>query len=170
MNLYANLVPKSDTDTDSQHCKQAHFFAILVSFCILYRTPYGHVNNVSDPGCLSRILIFIHPESQIQKRRGKIFVCPTIFCNHKYKKILNNFIFEQVKNFFVVKTLRIIITFYPKIWVWDPGSKGIGSRIRIRNTVCQCPDKHKNYQKIAKLTLYVLYSKPPYTGRANKRN
>jgi hypothetical protein len=35
---------------------------------------------VAEPGCLSRILIFIHPESQIrqqqQKRRGKKFVLP----------------------------------------------------------------------------------------------
>jgi hypothetical protein len=59
-----------------------------------------------------RILIFIHPGSRIpdpqpqqhKKRRGKFFVCPTIFISHKYHKILNNFLFEQVKNFFSQNT------------------------------------------------------------------
>jgi hypothetical protein len=127
MNLYANLVPQSDTDTVLNTVNQ---FSILGSFCILYalRTEAGKfeihfkkfkikisnpkdtarpfvfedkrkkiticsqrlatrlVNSVADPGCLSRILIFIHPESQIQKKRDKIFVCPTIFCSHKYQQ------------------------------------------------------------------------------------
>ncbi len=41
---------------------------------------------------------------------GKIF-CPTIFCSHKYHKIVNNLIFEQIKKIFVAKTLA------------NPGSK-----------------------------------------------
>jgi hypothetical protein len=41
--------------------------------------------------------------------------------------MLNNFIFEQVKEIFLAKTLRIIVLSYQKfvikpskIWVWDP--------------------------------------------------
>jgi hypothetical protein len=30
-------------------------------------------------------------------KRGKNFWGPTLFCGHKYHKIVNNFIFEQVK-------------------------------------------------------------------------
>ncbi len=64
-------------------------------------------HSVADPG--SRILIFIHPrslsdpESWIQQqsiRGGGNFFCRTIFCNQKYQKILNYFIFELVKKFF----------------------------------------------------------------------
>ncbi len=43
------------------------------------------------------------------KEEGKIFCCPTIFCSHKYHKIVNNLIFEQAKKFFLAKTLRIIV-------------------------------------------------------------
>jgi hypothetical protein len=54
--------------------------------------------SVADPGCLSRILIFVHPSSQIsvagsriqkqqQKRGGKNFYY--LFCCHKYHKIVN---------------------------------------------------------------------------------
>ncbi len=46
-------------------------------------------------------LIFIHPGSRIQrlhqKRRGEKNFCPSIFCSHKYHKIVNNLIFEQAK-------------------------------------------------------------------------
>ncbi len=73
------------------------------------------------------------------------------FWSHKYHKIVNNFIFEQVKTIFLAKTLRIIVLLtqkffikLSKIWVWEPdprsririsgswiqGKKGIGSRIR----------------------------------------
>ncbi len=49
------------------------------------------ISSVANPGSLSRILIFIHPGSQISdpgsnnstKRGGKFFG-PTIFCSHKY--------------------------------------------------------------------------------------
>jgi hypothetical protein len=66
----------------------------------------------------SRILIFIHPGSRIPDPTitpkegggwGEFFCCPTIFCSHKYHKIVNNFILELVKKFFLAKTLRIII-------------------------------------------------------------
>ncbi len=92
---------------------------------------------------------FVHPGSRIRipdsttspKEEGKIF------CGHKYHKIVNNFIFEEIEKIFLAKTLRIIIlssekfvNSYKKYEVWDPGSrtqgkKGTGSRIRIRNTV-----------------------------------
>jgi hypothetical protein len=56
----------------------------------------------------SRILIFIHPGSRIPD--------PTTpneegenFCSHKYHKIENNFIFEQVKKIILPETLRIIV-------------------------------------------------------------
>ena len=66
-------------------------------------------HNVADPGCLSRILIFIHPGSNKSTKRGGKFYCPTIFCYHKYHKIVNNLIFEQTKKIFSAKTLRIIV-------------------------------------------------------------
>ncbi len=50
------------------------------------------------------------PGSNNSTKRGEgKCCCPTIFCSHKYHKIVNNFIFEQVKIiFFIAKTLRII--------------------------------------------------------------
>ncbi len=61
------------------------------------------------------------------KEEGKIFLSYH-FCSHKYHKIVNNFIFEQVKNF-LAKALRIVVLFthkfvikLSKIWVWNPGS------------------------------------------------
>ncbi len=54
----------------------------------------------ADPGCLSRILIFIHPGSRIQKTAKKEKgenLLSYIFCSHKYNKIEIYFIFELVK-------------------------------------------------------------------------
>jgi hypothetical protein len=57
---------------------------------------------------VSRILIFIHPripdlgsriQQQHQKRRGTNLLS-FHFCSYKNHKIVNNFIFEQVKNIF----------------------------------------------------------------------
>jgi hypothetical protein len=78
------------------------------------------------------------------KRGENFFFFPTISCCHKYHKIINNFIFEQVKNIFLAQTLRIEVFFtqkffnkLSKIWVWDPdpGSEKIpipdpGSRVQ----------------------------------------
>ncbi len=96
------------------------------------------------------------PESRNPKtapnEKGESFFCPTILCSHKYHKIVNNFLLNRLRNF-LAKTLRIIVLFtqkvvikLSKIWVWDQrsgknlsriqGQKGTGSRIRIRNTVC----------------------------------
>ncbi len=47
------------------------------------------------------------------KEDGKFFLS-TIFCSHKYHKILNNFSFGDVNKFFLAKTLGIIV-FLPKI-------------------------------------------------------
>jgi hypothetical protein len=69
-------------------------------------------------------------QQQHQKRRWKTFWGPTIFCSNKYHKIVNNFIFEQVKKIILAKTLRIVVLVtqkfvikLSKIWVWDPGSE-----------------------------------------------
>jgi hypothetical protein len=71
-----------------------------MSFMGFYKNP---VLRIRDVYLRSRILIFIHPGSRIQQKygtnRGGNFFCPTIFCSHKYNKIVNNYIFEQVKNF-----------------------------------------------------------------------
>jgi hypothetical protein len=80
-------------------------------------------SSVADPGCLSWILIFIHPGSRIldpttaPREGGEKFFCPTIFCSHKYRKIVNNLIFEQVKKNVLARTLRIIILFTQKFFI-----------------------------------------------------
>ncbi len=49
-------------------------------------------SSVADPGCLSRILIFTHPGSRIQK-----ICCHTFFVASKFHKIFNYFMFELLK-------------------------------------------------------------------------
>ncbi len=86
---------------------------------------------ISDPG--SWFLSISDPGSNNStKRGGGKFFGPSMFCSHKYHKIVNNFNFEQVKKFFRQNTTNHG-TFYPqtvnklsKIWVWekpipDPG-------------------------------------------------
>jgi hypothetical protein len=69
------------------------------------------VRSVAEPGCLSRILNFIHPGSRIPnlatapKEEGKKclsyhFLLPQI----SYIKIVNNFIFKTGKENFLAKT------------------------------------------------------------------
>ncbi len=112
----------------------------------------------------SRILIFTHPGSRIQKqqeRRGvrNFFFC-TFLCSHKFHKIENYFSFEVLKKEIWANFQRIIELFTQKIVtkplknmcvgsgirkkpIPDPGSrgqKGTGSRIRIRNTSLSAPD------------------------------
>jgi hypothetical protein len=63
--------------------------------------------NVADPGCLSRILIFVHlgswispdPKTATKEKGGNKFVVLP-FCNQKYHETKNYFIFEQVKKNF----------------------------------------------------------------------
>jgi hypothetical protein len=91
----------------------------------------GSATVVAHPECLSRILICIHPGSlpdpgsnKSTKRGGGKFFFPSIFRSHRYHKILDNFVFEQVKKIFLAKTLKIIVLFtqkfvikISKIWV-----------------------------------------------------
>ncbi len=92
------------------------------------------------------------------KREGcKKISCTSCLCSHKYHKIKNYFIFEQVKKKLWANLKRIIELFTQKnfikllkIWIWDPGSetetlkkpipdpgsrgqKDTGSRIRNHN-------------------------------------
>ncbi len=88
------------------------------------------VCSIADPGCLSRIMIYIHPGSgsrynNSHKRGGKK-TAVLHFCSHKYHKIVNYFIFEPITN----------------ICVWDPGSEirdpekiYSGSRTRGQNRI-----------------------------------
>ncbi len=67
----------------------------------------------------SRILIFTHPGSRIQKqlqKRGvkKIF-CHIFFCNHKFHKMLSYFIIELLKKKIWAKFQRIIELFTKKV-------------------------------------------------------
>jgi hypothetical protein len=73
----------------------------------------------------------VYPGSNNSTKRGggNIFLS-CHFCIHKYHKIVNNFIFEQIKKFFLAKTLRITVLFtqtfvikLSKIWVWRSGSE-----------------------------------------------
>jgi hypothetical protein len=96
----------------------------------------SHLCSVADPGCVSRILIFTHPGSRIQKqqqKRGvkKKFCCHTFLCSLKFHKIENRFSFEVLKKKFLGNFQRItielftlkIITKRSKIWVLDPRSE-----------------------------------------------
>ncbi len=62
---------------------------------------YALWTSVADPESLSRIQIFTHPGSRIQKqeqKRGvKKFFCRTFFCSHKFHQIVNYFILEMLK-------------------------------------------------------------------------
>jgi hypothetical protein len=83
---------------------------------------------VADPGCLSRIPIFTHPESRIKKRGMKKISSHTIFCSRKFYKIENYFIFEMLKiwaNFrrIIELLLKKLSISSQKIWVRDSGSK-----------------------------------------------
>jgi hypothetical protein len=126
-------------------------------------------DNVSRYICFQPVLriLNVYPGSRIQqqhqKKRGKIVLDLPFFVAKNIIKIVNNFIFEQVKEFFFAKTLIIISLFSQKLSlsyqkygfvIRDPvkaysgsripdlGSKrhrsrnpNPGSRIRIRNTV-----------------------------------
>jgi hypothetical protein len=102
----------------------------------------------------SRIRVFSHPGSRIQKqqqKRGVKKFCHTFLCSHKFHKIENHFSFEVLKKKIWANFQRIIelftqkiVTKLSKIWLWVPGSgknlfripdpgsrgqKGTGSRI-----------------------------------------
>jgi hypothetical protein len=117
---------------------------------IPFSDPDFYPSRIPDPDPGSRI------QQQQLKRRGKKFV-DLPFCSHKYPKIENDCIFEQVKENLCANYSTVsqkIVTKLSKIWVWVPGSgirdpgfgkklfrirdlgsrcqKGTGSRIRIR--------------------------------------
>ncbi len=73
---------------------------------------------VADPGWISRILIFIHPETRIHKRGGEI-CWPTFFVGfwRGKEKIWTN---SQI---FLVLFSQEIVTKLSEIWVRDPGSE-----------------------------------------------
>jgi hypothetical protein len=68
-----------------------------------------------SPGCLSRILIFTHPGSRIQKQEQKRGVkkisCHTFLSRHKFHKIVNYFIFEMLQKKIWTNLQRIIELF-----------------------------------------------------------
>jgi hypothetical protein len=96
---------------------------------------------IPDPE--SRILIFTHPGSRIQKKqqkRGmKKISCHNFLCSHKFHKIAHYFSIDVLKKKIWPNFQRIIELFtqkivnkLSKIWIWDLGSrgqKGTGSRI-----------------------------------------
>ncbi len=132
---------------------------------------------IRDPGCLSRILIFIHPGCRIPdlgsrlsdpgsqipdlgsrisdpgsripdpttapKEKGEKFVCLNIVCSHKYHKIVDSFIFGQVKRIFCQNT-KNYSTFYPKIcYLLSYQKYGFGirdPRFGIRKSLFRIPD------------------------------
>jgi hypothetical protein len=67
--------------------------------CTVWRKSFAlALGSVADPGCLSRILIFTHPGSRIQKQQQgvkKNFF--SYLCSHKFQKIENYFSFEVLK-------------------------------------------------------------------------
>jgi hypothetical protein len=97
--------------------------------------------SVADPRFFSRILIFIHvlPSFVPVVTNTRITKFKIIYFE-QVQKILSQFI----KNYRTVLCTQNIVTKLSKIWVWDPEKsfpdprsrcqKGIGSRIRIRNT------------------------------------
>ncbi len=91
----------------------------------------------------SRILIFTHPGSRIQKQEQKRGVkknfCHTFIGSHKFHKFVNYFSFEVLKKKIWANFKNMGLgSGIRKKPIPDPGSrgqKGTESRIRIRNTV-----------------------------------
>ncbi len=147
--------------------------------------------SVADPGCLSRILIFIHPGSRIpdpktatkERIEKKLVEYPVPFWYTEEKNL------AQFSKNYEVFTQKIV-TKLSKLWIWDPGSeirdpgsgktlsesRIQGSRIRIRNTVfflityrrhiiCSL----KNFNFLLKFCVKILFCKhyfSPLTGSA----
>ncbi len=83
---------------------------------------------------ISQNLNFIHLLSRIPglttaTKEGEKICCSTFSCSHKYYKIENYFIFEQVKKK-IWANLQRIFTMLTKIWVWDLGSEIWKSEIK----------------------------------------
>jgi len=95
---------------------------------VKYYAAHTPLISVADPGCLSRIMIYTHPGSRIQKQQQKRGVkqicCHTFLCSHKFHKIVNYFSFEVLKKKIWANFQRIInlftqkiVTKLSKIWV-----------------------------------------------------
>ncbi len=102
------------------------------------------MSSVADPGCypgswflpvpglgswISDLGSWISDPKTSKKGGVKQICCHTIFCSHKFHKIVNYFIFEMLKKIMWANFQRIIELFTPKIvkklskiWVWNPGS------------------------------------------------
>jgi hypothetical protein len=102
-----------------------------------------------------------------------MFFCPTIFCSHKYDIIVNNFIFEQVKNFFKAKIqgfeirdprsgknlFRIPDPGYKK--APDPGSGSATLKITSMYPACSASEIISAERKTIIVLLYVKASSRP---------
>jgi hypothetical protein len=61
----------------------------------------GYLSRIPDPDFYPSLIPDLGSRTQQQhQKRGKNLSCLTIFCSHKYHKIENKIIFEQVKKFF----------------------------------------------------------------------
>ena len=91
------------------------------------------VLRIRDVYPVSRILIFTHPGSRIQKQQQKRGVkkiyCHNFLCSHKFHKIAHYFSFDVLKKKIWANFQRIIELFtqkivnkLSKIWIWDPRS------------------------------------------------
>jgi hypothetical protein len=78
------------------------------------RPSYTEIN-IADPGCLFRIPdpdfypLRIPDPTTAPKEDGKKKCLCYLFCSHTYHKIVNCFIFEQVKETFLAKILGIAV-------------------------------------------------------------
>jgi hypothetical protein len=83
-------------------------------YSYLYKIKFCTAVSVADPGCLFRIVIFIYRGSNNSNKRGwgKKWVVLQ-FCIHKFQKIWDYFIFEQVQKK-VWANWQNYSTFYPK--------------------------------------------------------
>ena len=87
--------------------------------------------------------------------------CHTFYCSHKFHKIFNYFIFEQLKKKIWAKIQKFGIRKKP---IPDPGSrgqKGTGSRFRIRNTVSNT-ELYNLFFLIFYVSKYLYKKKFPY--------
>jgi hypothetical protein len=95
--------------------------------------------SVTDPGCLSRMLIFTHLGSRISdpgsknsnKREGrKKISCHPFFCSPKFNKIEYYFVSEMMKKKIWAKFQRIFEVFTQKNCHQALKNMGLGSGIR----------------------------------------
>ncbi len=111
------------------------------------------VNSVADPGCLSRILIFNHPESRFSdpgprtpnpktatKERGEKNMLSHLFCSHKYHKIENYFILKCWRKKIWPSFQRITKLYKQKL---SHSSQNMGLRSEIQD-----PEKTYSWSRI----------------------